>query len=181
MRPPLSSRIASNTGRLSASNRPPMMTSLAPSCSVPALARGPVVILLVMSRFWLLAPAADARATLHSRASPSLHHPSTVAVPHIPTHAVDRCRDAPWWVAAARASKSTAVPPNATRLAAVYLAATGGPMMGVRIGAAMPTKITIASPPGLLAGGTTFQLLVAQRLPDGSTATATIRVSASLV
>ena len=80
MRPPLSACIASNTARLSASKRPPMMASLAPACSTPALARGPVIFLVVMPWYWPMSPAGDARVALHSRASPSLHHPSTVAV-----------------------------------------------------------------------------------------------------
>ena len=58
---------------------------------------------------------------------------------------------------------------------------TGGPITGVCSGAAAPIRITTALPPGFMNGSTSiFQLFVTHRLPDGSTAPAVIRVSASL-
>jgi hypothetical protein len=58
---------------------------------------------------------------------------------------------------------------------------TGGPITGVFTGAAAPIRMMTALPPGFWKASTSiFQLFVTYKLPDGSTAPAVIRSSASL-
>jgi len=67
------------------------------------------------------------------------------------------------------------------RLKAQFLNPTVGPIIGVCTGPAAPITTTIELPPGLFcATSTSFQLLVIQRLPEGSTWPAVFRSSASL-
>ena len=61
-----------------------------------------------------------------------------------------------------------------------FLNGVGGPNSGVFSGAAAPTAITMALPPGLKVGSTLiFQLFVIQMFPDGSIAPAVMRLMAS--
>jgi hypothetical protein len=55
----------------------------------------------------------------------------------------------------------------------------GGPISGVRSGAAMPTKTTTWWPPGLLWIGAVSQLFATQTFPEGSTARPVLRTRPS--
>jgi len=60
-------------------------------------------------------------------------------------------------------------PPVAPADCAIQLKGTGGPIIGVLIGAAAPIAITIEFPPGFMFGfASSLQLPVIQMLPDGS-------------